>query len=263
MSVTIRNRAPGHDPVARAHHRRARIKTALLAVVIVSVVAGLIWLLFSSPTFAVTDVQVGGATPTINEAVRSAVEDLLGKKTLGFLQPARNIMFLDEQGIALSLHALFNEIETLSVSKSYPHTLQVQVHARVAVGTWCRKDVCQYFDVSGKRWGIAIPSRGPLLVFVQDERSDSSDERVFKGLMGAVGTLPSMGMYPRTITLQDGAPGDMRIQLSVGYDLLFDALGDMDDQLSTLSVFISDRASDPVFKPLYIDMRTPGRVYYK
>jgi len=55
----------------------------------------------------------------------------------------------------------------------------------------------------------------------------------------------------------------MRIQLSAGYDLLFDVLGDMNDQLSTLAVFIADRAADLVFKPLYIDMRTPGRVYYK
>ena len=48
-----------------------------------------------------------------------------------------------------------------------------------------------------------------------------------------------------------------------GYDIIFDAGGDVADQLSVLTVFLADRAKDPAFAPQYIDLRTPGRVYYK
>jgi hypothetical protein len=78
-----------------------------------------------------------------------------------------------------------------------------------------------------------------------------------------VSSIPAFGLRPITVTFPDAAPGDMHVSISAGYDLLFDALGDVADQLSTLGVLVADKASDTSFHPQYIDIRTPGRAYYR
>ncbi len=264
MSVTIRNRTPGIDPIARVHRRRAVAKASIAALLVVVIICGFGWLLFASSVFSVTDIQIDGTSASVSGELRTAVEGLLGKTTLGFLHPGRNILFLDEEGVAATLHAQFENIESLSASKSFPHTLHIQAHERTAMGTWCRSSGCRYFDITGARWGSAVPSRGPLLLLVMDEQTDAVwDERLFDNLKSIIAALPAIGMHPIVATLQDGAPGDLRITLSEKYDLLFDALGDITDQLTTLKVFVSDKAADPTWKPQYIDLRSPGRVYYK
>ncbi len=264
MSVTIRNRTPGPDPIARAHQRASIARAVGYTSVVAIVLGGLTWLLFASASFAVTDIQVSGASENVNTQLRLAVEDVLGKKTLGFLRPARNMLLLNEEGVAQLLRTTFKNIEGVHVAKNYPHTLTVAARERVPMGTWCFQSECQYFDVSGARWGSAVPSKGPLLLYVQDERpADSWDDRIFASLITVVGALPDMGLRPIMVTLPNTAPGDLWIRVSTGYDVILDALGDIGDQLDTLAVLIADRAIDSTWKPQYIDARTPGRVYYK
>jgi hypothetical protein len=135
---------------------------------------------------------------------------------------------------------------------------------RIPFGIWCRMDGCRFWDRQGALWGTALKSVGPLLLLVDDQRSeDSLDPGLIPGILAAVDSLPTMGLRAISVTLPDAEPGGVRITISAGYDLCFDALGDVADQLSTLSVFLADRAKDPAFKPQYLDLRTPGRVYYR
>lgn len=220
--------------------------------------------MFASSVFAVTDVRVESVSHTVRDDVRQAVDDVLGQRHLGFLRPARNILLLDEASVAATLRAAFPNVESLDVVKEYPHSLLITAVERTPVGAWCVGDTCQYFDMSGARWGSAVPSRGPLLLLVQDERRDAPwDQRLFEGMANAIRALPDIGVRPITVTFPDAAPGDMRISVASGYDIIADALGDVPDQLGTLGVLIADKASDPAFRPLYIDIRTPGRAYYK
>jgi cell division septal protein FtsQ len=138
------------------------------------------------------------------------------------------------------------------------------VGERTPQGIWCRGQDCQYFDRSGERWGSAIFSHGPLLLLVQDERTDATGaERLIPAMFTAVDALPNIELHARSVTFPDSAPGDMRITTDKGYDIIFDAYGDITDQLSTLSVLLADRTKDPAWSPQYIDLRTPGRVYYR
>jgi cell division protein FtsQ len=240
------------------------VRGVLIAVLACLLFGGGTWLMFASTVFAITDVSVDGATSTVAASLRSAVDDVLGQRRLGFLQPARNILLLDASAMAASLQGSFPGIESLEVVKEYPHAVRIVARERVPIGAWCVGESCQYFDRSGARWGTAVPSRGPLLLLVRDERSDAAwDPRLFAGLMAVADGLPDMGVRPITLTFPDTAPGDMRVSVAAGYDVVFDALGNIQDQLATLRVLITDRAGDPGFRPAYIDTRTPGRVYYK
>jgi hypothetical protein len=90
---------------------------------------------------------------------------------------------------------------------------------------------------------------------------------VLAGLLAAEWGLQELGLTVRLAVLPDAEPGGMRLSVTAGYDLLMDGFGDIADQLSTLEVFLADKANPPAggpaFHPLYIDLRTPGRIYYK
>ncbi|HTP57240.1 MAG TPA: hypothetical protein VMJ72_03150 [Candidatus Paceibacterota bacterium] len=145
-----------------------------------------------------------------------------------------------------------------------PRAAEATPTPRQPLGIWCRADECQFWDASGTRWGSVVRSVGPLLLLVDDLRTtDEAQAGLVAGILAAVDGLPSMGLRAVSVTLPDAEPGGIHITTSAGYDLYMDALGDVPDQLSTLAVFVADRAKDPTFKPQYLDLRTPGHVYFK
>lgn len=264
MSVTIRTRSTGRDPVARAHRRASVLRGVFIVSGLLMVIGGGTWLMFSSSVFAVLDVAIDGTTEAVAGHLRTAVDETLGQRTLGYLRPARNILLLDTDAVAASLRSAFPNLASISVTKEYPHTVRIAAAERIPVGIWCRGESCRFFDDSGTRWGTTVPSRGPLLLLVRDERSDDAwDERLFNGLRTASDELPRMGLRPIVVVLPDAAPGDMRITVAAGFEVIIGALGDVGDQLATLEVLIAEKASDPSFRPAYVDLRTPGRVYYR
>lgn len=264
MSVPIRNRQSRQDPIARAHHRAGVMRATLGGIGVFFVLGALGWVFLFSSVFAVTEIRVTGAQSIGDDRIHTAVQELLDRRTLQILRTAKNIVLLDTNAVAASLIAGYGNIESVTLHKEYPHSLEVIVTERVAFGVWCRKDQCTYFDRTGARWGEAVPSRGPLLVRVQDERTDDQvPERLIRGMLEAIDGLPELGLRGMSLTLPDGSPGDLRITLDKRYNLLMDAYGDVADQLATLGVLLSDKAKDPAWAPLYIDMRTPGRAYYR
>jgi cell division protein FtsQ len=263
MSVPIRTRQSHHDPIARAHHRAGVVRATVIAIVLFVVCAGLGWVFLFSSVFAVTDISVNGAQAAGNDNVRSTVRELLDRRTLQILQPAHNIILLDAGAVAAIIRSTYANIGDVVVRKQFPHTLSVTVTERVAFGLWCRGDACTYFDRTGARWGSAVPSHGPLLVRVTDERTDADiSPKLISGMLAAVDGLPELGVHVVSVELPDSAPGDTRMTTDKHYDILLDASADVPDQLATLEVLLADKAKDPSWAPGYIDLRTPGRVYY-
>lgn len=251
------------------------VRLGLWAGGIVVSAGALTWLLFLSSIFAVTDIAVDGARAIGNEQVRTVVGDLLDQRTLHILQPGRNILFLNTAAVADAIREHYESIDRVAVEKAYPHTLRVTVTEREPVGIWCRRvsseqgaapdaRACRYYNRAGDRWGEAVPSRGPLLLLVNDERSADDQVPVFvQALLAVADGLASRSLRVQWATLPDAAPGDLRIATSRGAELYLDALGDVQDQLATLEILLAEKATDSAWMPTYIDLRTPGRVYYK
>lgn len=264
MAVPIRTRAAPRDPIARAHRRTTLLRIGMWGGGLTLLGGVLVWMLFISSLFAITDIGVDGAQAIGNDAVQAAVRELLDQRTFQIFQPARNILFLNTAAVGDALREHYGNIERVIVAKSYPHGLHVSVVEREPVGIWCRGDACRYYDRSGAQWGEAVPSRGPLLLLVKDERSsDEGTQAATQSLLAAAEGLGALGIRARWATLPDAAPGDMRITTDRSFELYMDAGGDIPDQLSTLGTLLSEKATDAAWAPGYIDLRTPGRVYYK
>jgi hypothetical protein len=147
---------------------------------------------------------------------------------------------------------------------NYRQSMTVSPDERTPVGIWCVQKECKYFDRSATVWGSAVFSRGPLLLLVEDERAAASaSPALIASIFTVVDGLPDIGIHVQSVKLPDTAPGDLRLTIDRPYPLLFDAQGDIADQLATLAVLLADRAKDPAWAPQYIDVRTPGRVYYR
>lgn len=264
MAVPVRSQSY-HDPMAGLRRRRALVKRAAIILASIAILAILIWLSYWSSVFAITEIRVeAGKTSVNSDCIASSVNELLDQKRFIIFRPRRNLAMLDVDAIATGLLGEYPSISDIRIDKEYPHTLIVSVSERHPAGQWCRQDSCQLFDREGVRWGITLPSSGPLLLLVQDERGvDGLESSMLQGMLAAVDGLPKLGIAARKVILPDAEPGGIRIESSTGYQLYFDALGDVVDQLSVLTVFLADKAKDPAFSPQYIDLRTPGRVYYK
>lgn len=259
----IRDSKP-RDSVGRARTRGRVVHGTLWVLLAVVLLAGGGWLLFWSPVFAVRDVVTEGVPAAAVSAVKLVVEQSLARRLWGLVPFGRNALFSRTTSLKATITSQIPELQDVSVVRDGLHAISVNARLRMAVGVWCRSDVCQYWDESGAFWGSALPSTGPLLLMVEDDRaaSDSADTLV-GSIVTAVADIKSIGITARKVMLPNAEPGGLRITTAAGYDLLMDGLGDIADQVDTLTLFLADRAKDSTFHPAYIDLRTPGRVYFK
>lgn len=259
----VQNISAPRGKYARHFQRRSSARRWTLVAACVACLGIFLWLVFWSPLLSVTDIRVEGSAAIV-DTVQEQTREFLDTRFLAVLRPARSILFLNTDAVSAHLLAVMPALERVTVTKEYPHAITLTVIERVPTGVWCKESACQYIDAQGARWGDAPRSHGQLLLLIDDDRSDATDdERMFAGIRTANQRLRELGIPPAWVILPDTAPGDMTVQLARGYDIRFNTFGDMADQLSTLEVFLADRAHDDGFHPTYIDLRTPGRVYFK
>lgn len=263
MSIPVRTKAY-KDPIQHERRKRVWVRRSLWISVWCVGAAACVWLFLFSSVFAMTHVTITGASEEVAGQVRTLMSQRIATHWLSIIPTGRNMILAHVASFEALLSAQVPIAQEVTVKKQYPHDLIVHITEREPHGVWCRGEACQYWDRSGARWGSISSSVGPLLLLVQDDRSeDDHNQRLIDGMLAAVDGLPKVGIRARSVTLPDAEPGGIRITTDQQYAILADALGNVPDQLDTLSVFLADRAKQSDFKPQYLDLRTPGRVYYK
>lgn len=231
---------------------------AVVAAVAVSV------LLDATPLLRIRTVQVSGTDPSLAYTLDHEVRADAGVRYFGRSFGYATLLHVDEEGLANSIAAAHPELSSVSVARDWPHTVVVTVTERTPVGLWCRppEPMCRLWDRFGVRWGQAVESVGPLLVLVIDQRHDDDlPGPLLAGMLAALDGMPDLGIPVRRVILPDAEPGGIRLETPEGVTLALDALGDLPDQLTTLAVFLADRGTEAL--PAVVDLRTPGRVYFR
>jgi hypothetical protein len=231
----------------------------------VVIVGALVAVLDLTPFLRITYVRVSGATPELEHEIRERVLADAAVSYFGHRFAFSTLLHADVAASRARIIADHPELTDVSVRRDWPRTILVGVTERIPAGIWCRggqAETCRFWDRSGSRWGAAIPSTGPLFVLVIDERHDDEfPDALRAGMLAALDGISDLGMAARRIILPDAEPGGMRLETASGTVLALDALGDMADQLGTLKVFLAQRGDEAL--PGLIDLRTPGRVYFK
>lgn len=255
MAVTVRTVRPV-DRMAQSQRTRLwlRVVTGLVACIACGV--GLWWLVARAPWMRVSEIQVLGGNQGLERQVRTITQEYIDSSWLG----VRGLMpVLDTEDLA-SVIASRSDVATVSVAKRYWHTVQIEITSRTAVGLWCVASECQFVDEAGTRWGVAPLSRGPLLLLVEDERTERGREvAIWAGIRKAQSMLGELGdTVMRARVLAESA---MHVELVIDkpYTLKLDMSQSVEDQVRTLESYLASRPD--LSAATYLDLRTPQRVY--
>ncbi len=117
----------------------------LLLCVVGTMVSGAVWVLFASPWLTLRTVRVEGTQTLAVEQVQHVTQHLVG-------QPLARV---DREQVQRQVQAI-PEVAAASVTRHWPHTLEVRVRERVAVAR-TGEPTPRLVDVQGVTWTAAQP----------------------------------------------------------------------------------------------------------
>ncbi len=243
----------------------AWVTTAVVA--LVAVVGGTAYWLLWSGSFAITSPTVDGVDGATYDRVVQMLDRMMDSRLLGVVPSGRNELLFPDDALVAQVLAELKDVRSVAVEKDYPHGLVVHVQPRVSLGVWCRLDRCAHFDETGATFGAALPSTGSLLLAVHDQRpgdGDLLDRSFLEPVLTLAQLLREAGVSIREFSIPADSVLELQVRTMDGYDIRFATDAALDDQVRALTAFMTQkRQEDPTFSPAYVDVRIPGRLYYK
>ena len=264
------------DKLASKRRHNFQIKTALISISVLVIFASIGYALFYTPWLKVTAVTYGGLTDGHQNDVGQIVDSALNSKVLG-IPVGRNILFVRADSLEASLASKLSFIGNISIQKKYFHTLKITATERQAEGVWCFGSTalttspdCKYYDHDGVTFGQAVQSSGTLLLNVDDLRIQSAsmspatiDARFLKAIQTIVPVLTSQDVKVKNITIPADTYTEFNVLTGDTYVIKFSLDSDINGQLDVFRIFRTQKMTDGVLHPQYIDLRFDGRVYFK
>lgn len=230
----VRPASPPAPPRSSVTYRRRRLAAALVTLaVLVGFGFGIRVVLYDSGLLNVQDVQVTGITTITAADVRTAADVTTGAPLAG----------IDTASIAARVAAL-PAVASVSVGRSWPHTVAVAVAERVPVATVVTQRGIALVD----RGGVVYPGTPPPGVPKLNFGAVGPDDPSTLAALAALAALPDVvRTQVRTVdaTVAVGAPAQVTLGLADAKQVLWGA---------------SDRGEDKarVLVPLLTE---PGHVY--
>ena len=263
-----------------------RIPPKLIAAIaaFVIVVAGAWYLLAISDLFLLRTVKVSGLEHIPEAQVQDAAHMFLAKKR--FLVLPQNFLFADIKALSQMLSKDFPRIASARITRTFrPFALLISIEERTLFAFWCQGKnsnsvpgnlftysigQCFILDKSGIVFDGAPPSQGALvltLVEFRDQTPHLGDLLVDAGVLGKLEQLRQDVKREANVNMVRMVlvnTRELRGETAEGWVMLFDPSGDLDQQIQALRETLVLKLTPDKRKGLsYIDVRTPGRVFYK
>lgn len=231
----------------------------VLLIVFVLILGGSVYMLFFSDYFRLREVQIDGGS----EEMKSSIHEMLNWET-------DYMVLFDSKAFASSLENKWDELAQVNVNKVWPNKIEIVLVPEVAKIVWH----------SGEKLFL-VNSAGIILGRIEeDERlSKYADLPVVDDLSGlffedgdrVVGRdfvlfLETVKFDIETSIKKEveafevvETTFELHVKMKDGFSVYFDALRDPQTQVEKLSIFLKN----DIFVNDYIDLRVPGKVYYK
>lgn len=265
MSLHDVKTARHHDRLSKQRRRRQIAGSLFILLVLAAAISGLIYFFFFSSVWKINSVTAEGLAANHKDAVLNFVTEKMPRSS-----------FLFSAGkIRASLLDSFSFIDSAEISKAGRHEIKIKIIERKPKGFWCfsRQPAdptggCYFFDEAGYVMDQTTPSSGYLLLTVNDKRSYGEipkelDKNYFEPVLELIKVGASQDLKLKNIEIPTDAFGEFKAWTSAGYPILFSLDSSIQNQLETLAIFLNDKKKDPSFTPQYLDLKIPGRVYYK
>lgn len=230
--------------------------------------------LFSS-FLRVDAIRVVGAQAISENDVSNAVFAELSGRYFRVI-PKNGYLLTDRRKLEDILSDRFKRIRSVTVSKTFPHTLTVEIWERELLAVWCSVDACFRVDEEGyaydsSRVDDSEATSGKFLKIIDmSGQSVDTDElfldRDFSRFMADVreGFRNDLGME---IVPECSTPSRFSYELACrtqeGWEIYLNARLPLTKSLRTLGLLLQKEISEERRTRLkYVDLRTENRVYY-
>lgn len=247
---------------------------------------------FFSPYFFIKEIKVQNAQTAGEEEMVFLARELAAEKWLGFL-PKNSLAVFPGASLSLKIMEKFPQVSRADVKKTFPGTLEIKIDERQALGVWCRNEAENDYLIENVASGTpAIKKenlpRGEDCFFIDGEGVIFRESpKIFSGffplIFGAAGQNFSLRERPvSSSTLEfareakkslekEGAEIDYFLEnerrkelnayLSPNWKIYFNLERSSQSQIRIVrSLFEQGLKPENI---QYIDLRIPGRAYYK
>jgi cell division protein FtsQ len=228
----------GRDFARRRWRQRLRRLRPLLYAVLLLALAGTgVWLVFFSSVVTVREVSVSG-----NQTVSSVRVRAVAKAPIG-----RQLARVDLAAIQARIETI-PAVESVSVSRSWPHTIAVEVVERTPVAVVERGAGLQAVDDEGVLFGSYVrqPDDLPLVRTAADVKSEALAEAA------RVVTSLRADIQARVESVDVASIDRITLKLTGGRTVMWGSAEDSQQKAAVLAVLLERRADE-------IDVSVPGR----
>lgn len=228
---------------ARRRHagRRRTLRRAALAVLVVALLSAGAWAVFFSPYLTARGTEVTGAGMAGEARVARAAA----------VEPGTPLARVDTDRLRERVEAI-PAVEHAEISRSWPHTLHVEVTPRTPVAVVKGPEGLQALDAEGVRFGryAERPRRLPLV-----EPAEGTGREAVVEAAGVVSALPA-DVASRTRSVEVGSVDEITLVLANGRRVVWGSAEQSGTKAEVLAVMLPQlpRGVDE------IDVSVPGRL---
>lgn len=256
-----------HNPYFSNEKRILPWKYILIATLILFFISTVGALVLSHPIFEIRDVRVVGAKNTLRDDIEFQINSYLRLRRMLFFRNSNQFLFNEKK-----LHnQLLNELSLASVDINELGTaIEITIQERTSNLLWMTGGHTYVVDLEGivVRESIGSIPGDPLPLFV-----DQNDIEVNIGsvvltrdeiysIFDFHKRIGELGVEFTQTKINRVAGKWMSLVTSDGYEIYFDASGDIQQQISILKTLFDQRIIDPSVVE-YVDLRFGEQVYYK
>jgi cell division protein FtsQ len=217
--------------------RWRRVRLLVVALLLAALVAGAVWLVFFSSQVAVRGVEVTGTRTLPQARVERAAEVPVGTP----------LARVDLGAIRARVEAIAS-VRRAEVSRSWPHTVHIQVTERTPIAVINEGNGLQGLDDQGVLFGryATRPKRMPLVI----APPDTAEEALVEGGR-VIGSLPAP-IASRVDTVEISSVDKIQLVLSNGRRVLWGSSENSGQKAEVLAVLLRRPGQQ-------IDVSVPGR----
>lgn len=270
------------------------MKQYVIGAAILAVVAGLLYLFGFASFWNLREVQVSGLQFMSGEdIVKAAEKEMAGHRYLIFSE--RNRLFFNPDHLKKVLGEEFSFAELKVVVER--GAVVIEVKERVSQVLWMTNDIAYFVDVYGTiiralpnedavllvwhgsnqpRFNgqivegpyprLAYLSSLPLIAVEDDAEAVPGDDVLTLGAMAGIiamdGRLKERGLIVQQFAVEHKDSVWAKALVTEGFDILFDAAGDIESQVGYLTTVLDKSVPDRALLD-YVDVRFGDHVYFK
>ncbi len=211
----------------RRERLRHRILVVSAAIVVMAAIAGAVWAVFFSPTFAVTTVSVTGTSVLTVDEVTAAAQVPLGTP----------LARLDTAAIASRVKQL-KAVADVAVTRSPPHGVKIAVTERTAVYAVSSVSGFDLVDATGVPYTSVVDAPAGLVI----ASITGDDERLRRDVATVVTALPK-ALRDRAVLITAQTPDSILIELRGGEQVVWGSAENSVQKAQVIAALLSVRAS--------------------